>query len=146
MNTRKIILYEKYFELSEDLTNEQFGKVLRAIGSFFIDGDEGAVESFSKDEKILYKMMKQEIKVNFDKYDKICEKRRKAAKIGVEKRKQIEQMLTNAGNNKNNNKNKNSNKNNNININNKSNYDFDEIERLVAERRMKAQKQNEITP
>ncbi len=138
MGTKKVILYEKYFDFAQELTDEQFGKILKAIGDCFIKQDERRFEELSDKEKLFYKMMKYEIKINFDKYEEICEKRREAGKKSAEKRREIEQMLAIDGNNKNNNKNKNKNRNNNTN-NNKNNsvYDFDEIERLALEKRMK---------
>ncbi len=86
MNSKKIILYDKYFDFAKDLTDEQFGRVLRAIGKVFINNDESAADALSKGERMLYNIMKYEIKIDFDKYEQVCEKRRKAGKISAEKR------------------------------------------------------------
>lgn len=137
MTTRKILFYPKYFELARALTDEQFGRVLKAIGRFFFMEDAIVESDFTKEELILYSVMKAEIQVNLDKYEAVCKKR-------AEKRNQVESSVTDSYNTNN----KNNNKNNNININknknnfisdNKTNtsyYDFEEIEHLELQRRL----------
>lgn len=142
MKTKTIILYEKYFDYAENFTDEQLGKVVRALGKFFFAKNDSVAEAFQNDEKLFFAMMRDEIKVNLDKYDEICKKRSKAGEISAAKRRHAEQMLTCVNNNNNNNKNKNNNKNNNKNKNKNINnnigaYDFEEIERLALERRIK---------
>ena len=101
MKTKTIILYEKYFDYAENFTDEQLGKVVRALGKLFFAGEDMVDKAFQNDEKLFFAMMKDEIKANLEKYEETCEQRKKAGKISAAKRRHAEQMLTNVNNNKN---------------------------------------------
>lgn len=140
MDTKKLMLYRKYFKYARVLTGEQFGNVMFGIGDYFYENDESAVATFSNEQIILYEMMRDEMKLNWEKYEKTCQKRSEAGKKSAEKRREMQQMLTSVNSNSNTNKktkkntntNTNSNKNSNI-----GNYDFEEIERLALQKRLK---------
>lgn len=130
MKTQNIIFYKKYFDIAEELTNEQFGRVVKAIGRHFINDDKNAAEELSDKEKMLYMVMQPEIKANLDKYAKTCRERKTTRR---------KDALVNKGDKGDNNKNKNNNKNNNNNNNKNKNSpsgEFAEIERLELQRRL----------
>lgn len=79
MNTKKIILYEKYFEYAKMLTDAEFGSVVLFLGRRFFMEEDVDISGLSPAAQMLYNLMCTEIKANFDKYEKVCEKRRIAS-------------------------------------------------------------------
>lgn len=79
MKTKKIIMYEKYFDLAEAVTDAEFGRVVLALGEHFFHGEAVDLSAMTQTQRVIYKIMYGEIKANLEKYDKVCEKRRQNA-------------------------------------------------------------------
>ena len=79
MSTKKIIMYEKFFDIAEAVTDAEFGRVVLLLGKHFFKGEEIDMSAMTQTQRVLYKIMYGEIKANLEKYDEVCEKRRQNA-------------------------------------------------------------------
>ena len=67
------VIYYSYLENLEDLTDEQFGKLFRALFYYEINRQE---PNFTGGLKIAFNFIKQDLDANLEKYENICEKNR----------------------------------------------------------------------
>ena len=67
------VIYHSYLDSLEDLTDEQFGKLFRALFHYEIKREE---PDFTGGLKIAFNFIKQDLDVNLEKYEKKCEKNR----------------------------------------------------------------------
>lgn len=73
MTKNSFVLYHNYRDSLEDLTDEQVGKLFRAIFDYEIDKKE---PSFTGELKIAFRFIKKDLDINADKYESICERNR----------------------------------------------------------------------
>ena len=78
------VIYSSYAEKFEDLTDEQFGKLIRSVCDYQKTGVMPKIED--KSIRIAFKVIKYELDVNSQKYEEICEKRKKAIQARWEKK------------------------------------------------------------
>ena len=71
MAKNSFILYHDYYEALADLTDEQVGKLFRAIFEYEIEKKE---PSFTGELKVAFKFIKKDLDINLDKYESICER------------------------------------------------------------------------
>ena len=67
------VIYYSYLENLEDLTDEQFGKLFRALFYYEIKREE---PNFTGGLKIAFNFIKQDLDANLEKYENICERNR----------------------------------------------------------------------
>lgn len=67
------VIYHNYLENLEDLTDEQFGKLFRALFHYEIKREE---PGFTGSLKIAFNFIKQDLDANLEKYENICERNR----------------------------------------------------------------------
>ena len=86
------LLYTSYKEKFEDLTDEQFGKLIRLMIDYAIDGEVAKIED--KQLRLAFKVVKVEMDVNAEKYGKACKKKQEAQerrwKKEAENKKEVE--------------------------------------------------------
>ena len=73
MAKNSFVLYHNYRDSLEDLTDEQVGKLFRAIFDYEIDKKE---PNFTGELKIAFRFIKKDLDINADKYESICERNR----------------------------------------------------------------------
>ena len=79
MTKNSFVIYHKYRDTLEDLTDEQVGKLFRAIFDYEIDKKE---PNFNGELKIAFRFIKKDLDLNNDKYESICERNRKNGQKG----------------------------------------------------------------
>ena len=79
MAKNSFVLYHNYRETLEDLTDEQVGKLFRALFDYEIDKTE---PNFIGELKIAFKFIKKDLDINLNKYENICERNRKNGQNG----------------------------------------------------------------
>ena len=79
MAKNSFVIYHNYRETLEDLTDEQVGKLFRAIFDYEIDKKE---PNFNGELKIAFRFIKKDLDINNDKYESICERNRKNGQKG----------------------------------------------------------------
>ena len=79
MTKNSFVIYHNYRETLEDLTDEQVGKLFRAIFDYEIDKKE---PNFNGELKIAFRFIKKDLDINNDKYESICERNRKNGQKG----------------------------------------------------------------
>ena len=79
MAKNSFVIYHNYRETLEDLTDEQVGKLFRAIFDYEIDKKE---PNFNGELKIAFRFIKKDLDLNNDKYESICERNRKNGQNG----------------------------------------------------------------
>ena len=79
MAKNSFVIYHNYRETLEDLTDEQVGKLFRAIFDYEIDKKE---PNFNGELKIAFRFIKKDLDLNNDKYESICERNRKNGQKG----------------------------------------------------------------
>ena len=79
MTKNSFVIYHNYRETLEDLTDEQVGKLFRAIFDYEIDKKE---PNFNGELKIAFRFIKKDLDLNNDKYESICERNRKNGQKG----------------------------------------------------------------
>lgn len=77
------VLYHKYNEILRDLSDEQFGKLMRALFAHSM-GEEP--EALSPEIAMAYRFIANQIDIDRDKYDKKCEGRKVSGAVGGKKR------------------------------------------------------------
>ena len=78
------VIYSSYAEKFEDLTDEQFGRLMRIVCEYEKSGETPRIED--KSIRIAFKVIKYELDANGQKYEEICEKRKKAIQARWEKK------------------------------------------------------------
>lgn len=73
MAKNSFVIYHNYRDTLEDLTDEQVGKLFRAIFDYEIDKKE---PNFNGELKIAFRFIKKDLDLNSDKYESICERNR----------------------------------------------------------------------
>ena len=79
MSKKSFIIYHDYREALTDLNDEQVGKLFRAIFDYEIEKKE---PNFVGELKMAFKFIKQDLDINSNKYDNICERNRENGKKG----------------------------------------------------------------
>ena len=79
MAKNSFVIYHNYRDTLEDLTDEQVGKLFRAIFDYEIDKKE---PNFNGELKIAFRFIKKDLDLNNDKYESICERNRKNGQKG----------------------------------------------------------------
>ena len=79
MAKNSFVIYHSYRETLEDLTDEQVGKLFRAIFDYEIDNKE---PNFTGELKIAFRFIKKDLDINLNKYENICERNRKNGQKG----------------------------------------------------------------
>ena len=79
MAKNSFVIYHNYRDTLEDLTDEQVGKLFRAIFDYEIDKKE---PNFDGELKIAFRFIKKDLDLNNDKYESICERNRKNGQKG----------------------------------------------------------------
>ena len=79
MAKNSFVIYHNYRETLEDLTDEQVGKLFRAIFDYEIDKKE---PNFNGELKIAFRFIKKDLDLNNDKYESICKRNRKNGQNG----------------------------------------------------------------
>ena len=79
MTKNSFVIYHNYRDTLEDLTDEQVGKLFRAIFDYEIDKKE---PNFNGELKIAFRFIKKDLDLNNDKYESICERNRKNGQKG----------------------------------------------------------------
>lgn len=79
MAKNSFVLYHNYRETLEDLTDEQVGKLFRAIFDYEIYKTE---PNFTGELKIAFRFIKKDLDINLNKYENICERNRKNGQKG----------------------------------------------------------------
>ena len=79
MAKNSFVIYHNYRETLEDLTDEQVGKLFRAIFDYEIDKKE---PNFNGELKIAFRFIKKDLDLNNDKYESIWERNRKNGQKG----------------------------------------------------------------
>ena len=79
MAKNSFVIYHNYRDTLEDLTDEQVGKLFRAIFDYEIDEKE---PNFNGELKIAFRFIKKDLDLNNDKYESICERNRKNGQKG----------------------------------------------------------------
>lgn len=74
------ILYTRYAEFSADLSDEDFGRLMRAV--FAYEEFKTMPENLSPMAMVLFRVIKSDLDMNAQKYADTCEKRREAGKKG----------------------------------------------------------------
>ena len=82
------VIYSSYAEKFEDLTDEQFGRLMRIVCEYEKTGETPKIED--KSIRIAFKVIKYELDANGQKYETICEKRKKAIQARWEKKTESE--------------------------------------------------------
>ena len=77
------VLYHKYDEILQDLSDEQFGKLMRALFAHSM-GEEP--EDLTPEIAMAYRFIANQIDIDRDKYDKKCEGRKVSGAVGGKKR------------------------------------------------------------
>ena len=67
------VIYHSYLDNLEDLTDEQFGKLFRALFHYEIKREE---PNFAGGLKIAFNFIKRDLDANLEKYENICERNR----------------------------------------------------------------------
>ena len=79
MAKNSFVLYHNYREVLTDLTDEQLGKLFRALFDYEIDRTE---PKFSGELKIAFGFIKKDLDINLVKYDNICKRNRENGQNG----------------------------------------------------------------
>lgn len=79
MAKNSFVIYHNYRETLEDLTDEQVGKLFRAIFNYEIDRVE---PQFNGILNVAFKFIKKDLDINLTKYENICERNRKNGQRG----------------------------------------------------------------
>lgn len=79
MAKNSFVLYHNYREILTDLTDEQLGKLFRALFDYEIDRTE---PKFSGELKIAFGFIKKDLDINLVKYDNICKRNRENGQNG----------------------------------------------------------------
>lgn len=79
MAKNSFVIYHNYRETLEDLTDEQVGKLFRALFDYEIDKTE---PNFTGELKIAFRFIKKDLDINLNKYENICERNRKNGQKG----------------------------------------------------------------
>lgn len=79
MAKNSFVVYHNYRDTLEDLTDEQVGKLFRAIFDYEIDGNE---PSFSGVLNVAFKFIKKDLDINLNKYENICKRNRENGQKG----------------------------------------------------------------
>ena len=79
MAKNSFVLYHNYREILTDLTDEQLGKLFRALFDYEIDRTE---PKFSGELKIAFGFIKKDLDINLVKYDNICKRNRENGQKG----------------------------------------------------------------
>lgn len=79
-NKKGVIMYYDILDQLEDFTDEQFGKITRAIIKYDKTGETTEFDDLSM--KIAFKMLKPILDRNKQEYDEMCAKRREAGSLG----------------------------------------------------------------
>ena len=79
MAKNSFVIYHNYRDTLEDLTDEQVGKLFRAIFDYEIDKKE---PNFNGELKIAFRFIKKDLDLNNDKHESICERNRKNGQKG----------------------------------------------------------------
>lgn len=79
MPKNSFVVYHNYRDVLEDLTDEQVGKLFRAMFDYEIDRVE---PQFSGVLNIAFKFIKKDLDINLTKYDNICERNRQNGQKG----------------------------------------------------------------
>lgn len=87
------VIYSSYAEKFEDLTDEQFGRLMRIVCEYEKSGEVPKIED--KSIRIAFKVIKYELDANGQKYEEICEKRKKAIQARWEKKTESEENTNN---------------------------------------------------
>lgn len=80
------ILYTEFYDIIKDLTNEQIGKLHRAIYLYELEGCIDTVSELDPETKIAFKFIRLQLDKNKSKWEETKEKRAEAGKKGNEKR------------------------------------------------------------
>jgi len=96
------IIYTSYYEILKDIPNDKLGLLFRAIFEYQVNGKE--IE-LTNEIKMAFSFIKNQFKIDNQKYNEIQTKRSEAGKIGMDKRwqnhkKHIEKSINNNKNNK----------------------------------------------
>lgn len=79
MAKNSFVLYHNYREILTELTDEQLGKLFRALFDYEIDRTE---PKFSGELKIAFGFIKKDLDINLVKYDNICKRNRENGQNG----------------------------------------------------------------
>lgn len=74
------LLFHDSYEIVSELSDEQAGKLLKAIFDYSINGKEIITDDGTL--RIVFKMIKNSLERNLDKYERVVEIRNKKARIG----------------------------------------------------------------
>ena len=72
------ILYTSFYEPLKNLSNEQLGKLFKAIFEYELNG----TENVDKDIQIAFGFIKNQLVLDGEKYDKKCKKNKENGKLG----------------------------------------------------------------
>lgn len=80
MAKETFIVYKSYFDRFAKLTDEQLGKVFRAMLEYEITGEEPIIDDPKAEAS--FEVVKYDLDMNDGKYEEICRKRREAGSLG----------------------------------------------------------------
>ncbi len=70
---KSFLLYKDFWEPIRELTNEQLGRLFRAIYEFQA---EGIIDEVDPDIRMVWKFFMKQFKIDDEKYEQICQKNR----------------------------------------------------------------------
>lgn len=82
MKKDSFVLYTNYMDYAEDLPDEEFGRLMRIVFQYVKSGEEPEKDSLSLAVKMLFKVIKNDIDINAEKYENTCKARSEAGKKG----------------------------------------------------------------
>ena len=82
MKKDSFLLYTKYEGYAEDLSDEEFGSLMRIIFRYVKSGEEPEKGSLSPEVKLLFRIIKDDLDFNGEKYENVCKARSEAGKKG----------------------------------------------------------------